>query len=184
MYNRCRTPFFNVSLSNWSRYSLTVFDFILAIGNVFGFSPAVISWYTSSRVGSSHCSSAICFGVTCSKVETAFKLLTIFSSFMSSPSMMAQLISCTLCLRSSGIFVLLRHRSTASQTDEYEMTLHSSLSALLSVKLLSQVGLNGWWLSASVALLDQPVWYLMTKLTNASSLSHWICDAPNLLSMT
>ena len=183
MYNQCRTPFFNISLLNWSKYFLTAFDFILAIANVFGFSPAVTSWYTSSRVESFCCSSAICFGVTCSKVETTFKLLTILFSFMSSSSMMAQLIFSTSCLRSSGIFVLLRHRSTASQTNEYEMTSHSSLSASLSVKLSSQVGLNGWQLSASVALLDWPVWYLMTKSKNASSLSHQICDAPNLLSM-
>ena len=98
--------------------------------------------------------------------------------------MMAQLTSFTPCLRSSGILVLLRHRSTASQTNEYEMTSHSSLLALLSEKLSSQVGLNGQQLSASAALLDQPVWYLMTKFNNVSSLSHWICDAPNLLSMT
>ena len=184
MYNQCSTPFFIVILSNWSKYFLTAFDFILAIANVFGFSPAVTSWYTSSRVGPFCYSSAICFGVTCSKVETAFKLLTILFSFMSSSSMMAQLIFCTSCLRSSGIFVLLRHRSTASQTYEYEITSHSSLLASLLVKLSSQVGLNGWWLSASVALLEWPVWYLMTKLSNASSLSHRICDAPNLLSMT
>ena len=183
MYNRCRTPFFKVSLSNWSRYYLTAFDFILAIADVFGFSPPVTSWYTNLRVGSFCCSSDICFGVTCSKVEIAFKLLTILFSFMSSSSMMAQLISCTCCLRSLGIFVLLRHRSTASQTDEYEMTWHSSLSTSLLVKLLSQAGLNERWLSASVALLDRPVRYLMTKSNNASSLSHQICDAPNLLSM-
>ena len=96
---------------------------------------------------------------------------------------MAQLISYTPCLRSLVILVLLRHRSTASQTDEYEMTSHSSLSASLSEKLSLQVGLNGWQLSASVALLDWPVWYLMTKSNNASLLSHQICDAPNLLSM-
>ena len=184
MYNQCRTSFFKVSLSNWSKYFLTAFDFILVIADVFGFLPAVTSWYTSSRVESFCCSSAIWFGVTCSKVETAFKLLTILSSFKSSSSMMAQLIFCTSCLRSLGTFVLLRHRSTASQTDEYEMTSHSSLSASLSVKLSSQVGLNGWHLSASAALLDWPVQYLMTKSNNASSLSHQICNAPNLLSMT
>ena len=183
MYSQCRTPFFKVSLSNWSRYFLTALDLILAIAHDFGFSPAVTSWYTSSRVGSFCCSSDICFGVTCSNIETVFKLLTILSSFMSSSSMMAQLMSCTPCLRSSGILVLLRHRSTASQTDDYEMTSHSSLLASLSEKLSSQVGLNGQWLSASVALLDWPVWYLMTKSNNASSLSHQICDAPNLLSM-
>ena len=184
MYNQCRTPFFIVSLLNWSKYFLTAFDFILSIANVFGFLPAVTSLYTSLRVESFCCSSAICFGVICSKVETAFKLLTILLSFMSSSSMMAQLIFCTSCLRSLGIFVLLRHRSTASQTNEYEMTSHSSLLASLSVKLLSQVGLNGWQLSVSAALLDRPVQYLMTKLNNASSLSHLICDAPSLLSMT
>ena len=142
------------------------------------------SWYSSSSIESFYCSSAICFGVTCSKVETAFKLLTILSSFKSSPSMKAQLIFCTSCLRSSGTFGLLRQGSTASQTDEYEMTSHSSLLASLSVNLLSQVGLNGQQLSASLALLDWPVWYLMTNLTNASSLSHQICNAPNLVSMT
>ena len=184
MYSQCRTPFFKVSLSNWSKYFLTALDLILAIADVFGFSCAVTSWFTSSRVGSFCCSSYICFGVTCSKVETAFKLLTILSSFMSSSSMMAQLISCTPCLRSLGILVLLRQRSTASQTNKYEMTPHSSLLALLSEKLSSQVGLNRQWLSASAALLDQPVRYLMKQSNDASSLSHWICDAPNLLSMT
>ena len=184
MYNQCRTPFFKVSLLNWSKYFLTAFDFILAIADVIGFSPAVTSWYTSSSVEYFCCSSAICFGVTCSKVETAFKLLTILFSFMFSSSMMAQLIFCTSCLRSSWIFVLLRHRSTASQTNKYEMTSHSSQLALLSVKLSSQVGLNGWQLSVSAALLDWPVQYLMTKLNNASSLSNHLCDAPNLLSMT
>ena len=44
----------------------------------FGFSPAVTSWYTSSRVGSFCCSSAICFGVTCSKVGTAFLITDNF----------------------------------------------------------------------------------------------------------
>ena len=97
---------------------------------------------------------------------------------------MAQLIFCAFCLRSLGIFILLRHRSTASQTDEYEITSNSSLLASLSVKLSSHDGLNGWQLSASAALLEQPVWYLMTKSNNASLLSHQICDAPNLLSMT
>ena len=48
----------------------------------------------------------------------AFKLLTILFSFMSSSSIIAQLIFCTSCLRSSGIFILLRHRSTASQSNE------------------------------------------------------------------
>ena len=120
----------------------------------------------------------------CSKVETAFISLTISLSLMSSSSMMAQPMSCTCCLRSLGILALLRHRSTASQTDEYEMTSHSSLSVSLSEKLLSKLGLNGQRLSASAALLDRPVQYLMVKSNNASSLSHRICDAPNLLSMT
>ena len=43
MYNQCRTPFAKVSLSNWSRYFLTALDLILAIADVFGFSPAVTS---------------------------------------------------------------------------------------------------------------------------------------------
>ena len=38
--------------------------------------------------------------------------------------------------------------------------------------------------SASAALLERPVRYLMVKSNNASSLSHQICDAPNLLSCT
>ena len=101
MYNRCSTSFFIVSLSNWSKYFLTTFDFILAIANVFGFLPALTSWYTSSI--SFWCSSAIFFHVTHSKVETAFKLLTVSSSFLPSSSKMAQLIFCASCLRSSGI---------------------------------------------------------------------------------
>ena len=57
-------------------------------------------------------------------------------------------------------------------------------TSLLSVDSVSklQEGLNGQWLSASAALLEQPVWYLMVKSNNASSLSHQICDAPSLLS--
>ena len=145
------------------------FDFNLAIANVFGFSPAVTSWYTSSRVGSFCCSLAICFGVIC-------YMFILFHN--------GKLIFCTSCLKSLGILLLLRHRSTTSQTSEYEMTSNSSLLASLSVKLSLQDGLNGWQLSASVALLEWPVWYLMTKSNNASSLSHQICNAPNLLSMT
>ena len=59
-------------------------------------------------------------------------------------------------------------------------------TSLLSVdsESTSQEGLNGQWLSASAALLEWPVQYLMVKSNNASSLSHQICDAPNLLSCT
>ena len=62
------------------------------------------------------------------------------------------------------------------------MTSTSSLSVDSESK--SQEGLNGRWLSASAALLEWPVWYLMVKSNNASSLSHQICDASNLLSWT
>ena len=72
----------------------------------------------------------------------------------------------------------------ASHTNEYEITSNSSLLASLSVKLSLQERLNGQWLSASVALLEWPVQYLETKSNNASSLSHQICNAPNLLSIT
>ena len=72
--------------------------------------------------------------------------------------------------------------STPLQVAEYNITSTSLLSVDSVLKL--QEGLNGQWLSASVALLDWPVQYLMVKLNNASSLSHWICDAPNLLSCT
>ena len=179
MNSWCSTPFFIVSLSNWSKYFLTAFDFILAITNVFGFSPAETNWHTSWRVGTFLYSSTIFSGVTCWKMKTAFKVLTISSS--SSSSMIGsttQLMFYASCLRSSGIFVLLRHISMVSQTDECEITLTSSLSAWLSL-VLSHEGLKGQWLSASAALLEQPVWYMMTKLNNARSLSHQICDASN-----
>ena len=91
-----------------------------------------------------------------------------------------KLMFCAFCLRSLGNFGLLRHWSIASQPDEYEITLTSSLSVSLSL-LMSHEGLNGWWLSVSAALLEWPVQYLMTKWNNAS---HYICDAPNLLSRT
>ena len=67
----------------------------------------------------------------------------------------------------------------ASQIDEEDITSTSSLSVSLSE---SKEGLNGQWFSASAALLEQPVWYLMVKVNNASSLSHQICDVPSLLS--
>ena len=72
----------------------------------------------------------------------------------------------------------------ASQIDEYGITSTLSLSASLSLVLSSHEGLNGQWLSTSVALLKWPVLCLMIKLNNARSLSHWICDASNLLSRT
>ena len=71
----------------------------------------------------------------------------------------------------------------ASQNNEYEIASTSSLSAMLSLVLSHEV-LNRWWLSASVAMVEWPVWYLMTRLNNACSLSQQICDAANLLSRT
>ena len=67
--------------------------------------------------------------------------------------------------------------STPLQVAEYDITSTSSLSVDSVLKL--QEGLNGQWLSASAALLEWPVWYLMVKSNNASSLSHWICNAPS-----
>ena len=60
------------------------------------------------------------------------------------------------------------------------MTSTSSLS--VDLESTSQEGLNGQQLSASAALLEWPGQYLMVKSNNGSSLSHQICDAPNLLS--
>ena len=60
------------------------------------------------------------------------------------------------------------------------MTSTSSLS--VDSASTSQEGLNGQWLSASVALLEWPVQYLIVKSNNTSLLSHQICDAPSLLS--
>ena len=90
------------------KYFLTALIFFLAMANVFGFSPAVTHWYISSRVRSFCCSSVIFSGGTCSKLETAFKVLTISS--LSSSTIIdctAQLMFCASCLRSSEIFVLL-----------------------------------------------------------------------------
>ena len=108
----------------WNKWFLTAFDLILAIANVVGFSPAVTQYYTSSRVRSFCCLSAIFSGVTCSKMETAFKALTSSSllSFSSIIDCTAQLMFCSSCFRSQEIFVLLRHWSMASQTNQYEIT--------------------------------------------------------------
>ena len=71
---------------------------------------------------------------------------------------------------------------TPLQVAEYDITSTSLLSVDSVSKL--QEGLNGQQLSTSVALMEWPVQYLMAKSNNASSLSHWICNALNLLSCT
>ena len=67
--------------------------------------------------------------------------------------------------------------STPLQVAEYNIPSTSLLS--VDSVLILQEGLNGQWLSASAALLEWPVQYLMVKLNNTSSLSHQICNAPN-----
>ena len=100
MYNWCSTPFFIVSLLNWSKQCLTAFDFILATANVFGFSSAVTAWE---------------FGLSAAPLPFSQVLLAQkwrqhlkdwLSSLSPSPIIgsIAQLIFCASCLRSSGIF--------------------------------------------------------------------------------
>ena len=113
MYKQCSTPFFIVSLSNCSEYFATALVFLLAMAAVFGFSPTVTQWYTSSVIRSFCCFSAIVSGGTHSKMETAFNILTISSLFSSSIfDWTAQMMFCASCLRSLGISVLLGHWST------------------------------------------------------------------------
>ena len=110
MHKWCNTPFFIVSLSNWSKYFLTALDFILAIADVFGISSAVTHWYTSLRIISFWCYSVIFSGVTGSKMETTFNLLNTSSLSSSSIYWLNHTTDgpCASCLRSSGIFVLLQ----------------------------------------------------------------------------
>ena len=85
---------------------------------------------------------------------------------------------CGSFLNPSGILEYMRWELTTLQMDEYEVISTSSLSVLLS---LSEFGLNGYWLSAYVALLEWPVWYLIIKQNDVISLSCWIFNAHSLL---
>ena len=142
-------------------------------------------WYTSLRVRSFCCPSAIFSGVTCLKMETAFTVLTI--SFLSSSSIIdctAQLMFCASCLRSSGIL--------------YQWGTNLQPHRLTNIKLLwlhyyqshscSWCHIGDWMDGGLVPLW--PCWNgpfgtcWQNWKKNTSKISHQICNAPNLLSQT
>ena len=143
--------FFIFSLLNWNKYFHTALDFISAMADFLGLFLCCCLLINQLKDWSFLLPLCYFTGVTHSKLETAFNVLTML--FLSSYSIInwtAQLMFCTLLFKVFGNFILLSHRSMTSQTNEYTITSTSSLSVLL---LMLHESFNGLLLNASAALL-------------------------------